>query len=132
MTAATSTASTPWVRNTGAGAINLAGWKLDAGDRSQRFSLASYPLKKGATVRIHTGRGMTRAGHLYLGAGWPIWNNDGDTATLIDPHKSQAHPDSLVIASISCDISGSTRPQDRTHHLHRRPIRQCGSDATTH
>jgi P pilus assembly chaperone PapD len=75
------------VRNTGAAAINLAGWKLDAGDRSQRFILASYPLKKGATVQIHTGRGTTRAGHLFLGSGRPIWNNDGDTATLIDPHN---------------------------------------------
>ena len=75
------------VRNTGAAAVNLAGWKLDAGDRSQRFSLASYPLKKGATVRIHTGRGTTRAGHLFLGSGRPIWNNDGDTAILIDPHN---------------------------------------------
>ena len=55
------------VRNTGAAAVNLAGWKLDAGDRSQRFSLASYPLKKGATVRIHTGRGTTRAGLCFSG-----------------------------------------------------------------
>jgi competence protein ComEC len=85
MTAATSTASTALIRNTGAAAINLAGWKLHAGDRGQRFSLASYPLKKGATVRIHTGRGATRAGHLYLGSGRPIWNNDGDSAALIDP-----------------------------------------------
>jgi hypothetical protein len=75
------------VRNTGAAAINLASWKLDAGDRSQRFTLASYPLKKGATVRIHTGHGTTKPGHLYLGSGRPIWNNDGDTATLIDPHN---------------------------------------------
>ena len=75
------------VRNTGAAAINLAGWKLSAGDRGQRFSLVRYPLKKGATVRIHTGRGTTKPGHLYLGSGRPIWNNDGDTATLIDPHN---------------------------------------------
>jgi hypothetical protein len=75
------------VRNIGAAAINLAGWKLDAGDRSQRFSLPSYPVKKGATVRIHTGRGTTKAGHLYLGSGRPIWNNDGDSATFIDPHN---------------------------------------------
>jgi Lamin Tail Domain len=73
------------VRNTGAAAINLVGWNLDAGDRGQRFSLARYSLKKGATVRIHTGRGTTRAGHLFLGSGRPIWNNDGDSATLIDP-----------------------------------------------
>jgi hypothetical protein len=78
------------VRNTGAVAINLAGWQLDAGDRSQRFSLPSYPLKKGATVRIHTGRGTTKPGHLYLGSGRAIGNNDGDTATLIDPHNIAA------------------------------------------
>jgi competence protein ComEC len=76
------------VRNTDAAATNLARWKLDAGDRSQRFSLPSYPLKKGATVRIHTGRGTTRAGHLFLGSGRPIWSNDGDTATLIDPNSA--------------------------------------------
>jgi hypothetical protein len=29
----------------------------------------------------------TRAGHLYLGSGRPIWNNDGDTDSLIDPHN---------------------------------------------
>ena len=75
------------VRNTGGAAINLAGWKLDAGDRSQRFTLASYTLKKGATVPIHTGRGTTTAGHLFLGSGRPIWNNDGDSATLYDPHN---------------------------------------------
>ena len=23
----------------------------------------------------------------YLGSGRPIWDNDGDTATLIDPHN---------------------------------------------
>jgi hypothetical protein len=77
------------VRNTGAAAINLAGWKLDAGDRSQRFTLASYPLKKGATVRIHTGRGITKAGHLHLGSGrvGRSGTTMGDTATLIDPHN---------------------------------------------
>ena len=77
------------VRNTGAAAINLAGWKLSAGDRDQRFSLARYPLKKNATVRIHTGRGTSRAGHLFLGSGRPIWNNGGDSATLIDPTTSR-------------------------------------------
>jgi hypothetical protein len=34
-TAATSTTSTSLVRNSAAIAINLAGWKLDAGDQSQ-------------------------------------------------------------------------------------------------
>jgi competence protein ComEC len=52
------------IRNTGRAAINLACWKLDAGDPGQRFTLPGYGLRTGATVRIHTGRGTTRAGHL--------------------------------------------------------------------
>jgi hypothetical protein len=28
-----------------------------------------------------------KAGHLFLGSSRPIWNNDGDTATLIDPQN---------------------------------------------
>ena len=28
--------------------------------------------------------------------------------------------------------SWTDNPQDRAHHLPRRPTRQCGSDATTH
>jgi hypothetical protein len=37
---------------------------------------------------VSAGRSSTRkAGHLYLGSGRPIWNNDGDTATLIDPYN---------------------------------------------
>jgi hypothetical protein len=38
-------------------------------------------------VRIHTGRGTARAGHLFFGSDRPVWNNDGDIATLIDPHN---------------------------------------------
>jgi hypothetical protein len=34
------------VRNTGAAAVNLAGWKLDAGDRSQRFSLPAMSSRR--------------------------------------------------------------------------------------
>jgi hypothetical protein len=48
---------------------------------------ASHHLKKGATVRIHTSRGTARAGHLFLGSDRPIWNGDGDTAILVDPHN---------------------------------------------
>jgi competence protein ComEC len=75
------------VRNTGRTAIDLAGWRLDAGDGSQRFTLPGYRLRPGATVRVHTGRGTTRAGHLFLGSSRPVWSNDGDTGTLVDPHN---------------------------------------------
>ena len=55
---------------------------------SGRYSFALRPRATGTSWwRIHTGRGTTRAGHLFLGSGRPIWNNDGDTANLIDPHN---------------------------------------------
>ena len=61
---------------------------LEAGRRRSQPTLHAGQLPaQEATVRIHTGRGTNRAGHLYLGSGRPIWNNDGDTATLIDPHN---------------------------------------------
>ena len=51
-------------------------------ERLSSYNPATHDLV--GTVPIHTGRGTSRAGHLFLGSGRPIWNNDGDSATLID------------------------------------------------
>ena len=66
---------------------NLAGWHLDAGDRNQRYPLNSYPQAMRHGAGPHRSA-ATRAGHLYLGSGRPIWNNDRDAAILIDPTAS--------------------------------------------
>jgi hypothetical protein len=76
------------VKNTGSVTINLKDWVVDASP--QRRALPSYTLKPGATVRIHTGSGSQASGRIYLGYKAPIWNNDGDTGRLYDPHGSLA------------------------------------------
>ena len=64
----------------------------------------------------------------------PVWNTNARTdgprlpsrraiSRSDSPCRQRAH-------TSSCSAADS--PQDRTHHLHRRRIRQCGGDATTH
>ncbi len=76
------------VKNIGGTAINLAKWKLDAGDGKVR-TLPSYTLAKGATVRLHTGSGTNSSGHIYLKFGSPIWNDTSDTGKLFDPNGTR-------------------------------------------
>lgn len=73
------------VKNTGATAINLQNWKLDAGDGKVR-TLPSYALAKGSIVRLHTGSGTNGNGHIYLRFGTPIWNDAADIGKLFDPY----------------------------------------------
>ncbi|NEE02587.1 lamin tail domain-containing protein [Phytoactinopolyspora halotolerans] len=76
------------VKNTGSVTINLKDWTLDA--TPQRKSLPSYTLSPGKSVRIHTGSGSQRTGHIYLGYNSPIWNNDGDVGRLYDRYGNRA------------------------------------------
>lgn len=76
------------VKNPGVVNINLGGWDLSA--NPQRRTLPSYTLRAGATVRIHTGSGSQRAGHIYLGYKAPIWNNDGDVGRLYDRYGNRS------------------------------------------
>lgn len=71
------------VKNTGSTAINLNGWKLDAGSGKVR-TLPTYILGAGSTVKLHTGRGSQSSGHIYLRFGAPIWRDTYDTGRLID------------------------------------------------
>jgi hypothetical protein len=61
--------------------------------------LNSYPqaMRHGADPHRSA---ATRAGHLYLGSGRPIWNNDRDAAILIDPTASpSATPSGVAIGA---------------------------------
>lgn len=70
------------LKNTGRITVNLRGWRLYAGDAGQTFTLPSYSLAPGATVRVRTGSSGSGI-RLYYGK--PIWNNDGETGKLYDP-----------------------------------------------
>jgi hypothetical protein len=63
----------------------------------------------------------------------PVWSTNARTDGPRLPNRraiSRTDSPCRHRAQIST-CSAADSPQDRTHHLHTRPIRQCGSDATT-
>lgn len=70
--------------NQGEEAIELTGWLLQDNARSPHvFTFPTFTLAAGATVQVWVGSGQNDAANLYWGFGAPVWNNDGDTATLL-------------------------------------------------
>ncbi len=67
--------------------LSMLGWKVEDEGPNHTYRFPnSYSLAAGATVRIHTGCGANDAEHLYwCKGGSAVWNNDGDTVTLIGP-----------------------------------------------
>ena len=62
---------------------NLSGWILsDKAGHSYLFP--ETILKPDDTVKVHTGSGTDTGTDLYWGSKSPIWNNNGDVATLYD------------------------------------------------
>ncbi|MBA2282415.1 MAG: lamin tail domain-containing protein, partial [Acidimicrobiia bacterium] len=78
-----------WVelRNTGAVAVDLTGWRVRDESSSHRFAFpAGFTLEAGAAVRVRSGCGPDTASDLFwCVSGSAVWNNDGDTAFLLDP-----------------------------------------------
>lgn len=75
-----------WVEITNEGEENVKmdGWTLeDEGGHIYEFP-SNFILAKGDSVKIHAGNGEDTSSDLFWGYGKPIWNNDGDTATLKD------------------------------------------------
>ena len=76
-----------WVRltNNTKKTVQLKGWTVrDKSSHVFTFK-ASYSLKPGARVYVHTGRGTNGkpdGNDVYWGSRAYIWNNTGDTATL--------------------------------------------------
>jgi micrococcal nuclease len=64
--------------------VDLSGWTL----RDEAGHVYEFPdgtrLARGEAVVVHTGSGTDGGGDLYWGRSRPVWNNDGDTATLRD------------------------------------------------
>jgi hypothetical protein len=75
------------VQSSGAVAVDLTGWGVRDESSSHRFSFPTgFTLDAGARVRIRSGCGTDAADELFwCTSGSAIWNNDGDTAFLVDP-----------------------------------------------
>jgi endonuclease YncB( thermonuclease family) len=97
------------VKNENGGSVDLSGYTLeDAAGATYTFP-SGFTLADGATVRVHTGSGTDSSTDLYWGRGSAVWNNSGDTATLVtaggDVVRDYTYPApySLSIPTISED-----------------------------
>lgn len=68
--------------NDGAAAVNLSGWKIV--DQSRAYTFGDVTIAGGGgKIRLHTGKGTNSKTDVYWGSGNYVWNNTGDTATLL-------------------------------------------------
>ncbi|MCB0127386.1 MAG: lamin tail domain-containing protein [Caldilineaceae bacterium] len=72
------------ITNVGTAAINLGGWRLNAGDNGQDFRFPSVDLAPGQSVRVYTNQIHPESGGFSFGKGSAIWNNKGDCGLLFD------------------------------------------------
>ena len=71
------------IENQGTANENMTGWKLK-NDENETFRFPAFTLKAGAGVTVWTKEGINTETDLYWGSETPIWNNQGDCATLLD------------------------------------------------
>ena len=74
------------VRNSGPTPVDMTGWKLRDDSTQNRFWFpAGFTLAGGRQVTVHVGRGDDRDDALFWGRRYPVWDNFGDMALLLDP-----------------------------------------------
>ncbi len=77
------------LRNDAGVPVNLAGWTLrDAAETVYTFP--DVTLEAAGALTVWVKAGTNGAANLYWGRTGPVWNNDGDTATLRRPNASVA------------------------------------------
>lgn len=78
-----------WVRidNDGSDDVDLTGWSVRDESSTNRYRFPDgFVLATGGSVTLRTGCGTDDADDLYwCRSGSAVWNNDGDTAFLLDP-----------------------------------------------
>jgi len=67
--------------------VDLTGWGVRDESSSHRFTFPEdFTLDAGERVRVHSGCGTDSTSELFwCTSGSAIWNNDGDTAFVVDP-----------------------------------------------
>jgi hypothetical protein len=76
------------IRNDGAGPVDLTDWDIKDESAGNRYRFpAGFTLAPDETVTVRSGCGVDSGTELFwCSVGAAIWNNDGDTAFLTDPH----------------------------------------------
>jgi hypothetical protein len=70
------------ITNNGGSAVNLAGWRLNAGDPGQDFSFPSFELQPGQSCRVYTNEDHPDTCGFSFGSGTALWANGGDCGYL--------------------------------------------------
>ena len=74
------------IRNADRVPVDMSGWKLrDDSTQNRYWFPKGFKLAAGAEVTVHVGSGDDTATDLYWGRRYPVWDNFGDTALLLDP-----------------------------------------------
>jgi hypothetical protein len=87
--------------NTGTSAVDLLGWAVvDRAGHTYRFPATT--VAAGRQVHVHTGIGTDTPTRRYWGRTRAVWNNTGDTITLVGA-------DGLVRDQVTAHPQGGTR-----------------------
>jgi hypothetical protein len=72
------------IKNLSDNDVDMSGWRLCDYGNHHIYHFGEFRLASGATVKVYSGCGTDSLAELYWGSGGHIWNNDGDTASLIN------------------------------------------------
>lgn len=70
------------ILNRGGVAVNLGGWRLNAGEPDQNFYFPSFDLQPGQSCRIYTNEAHPESCGFSFGRGDAIWRNSNDCGYL--------------------------------------------------
>ncbi len=70
------------IKNTGSSAVNLAGWRLNAGAEGQDFYFPDYTMVPGEVCRVYTDENHPEYCGFSFGSGQALWANSGDCGYL--------------------------------------------------
>lgn len=109
------------IRNSGDVPVDLTGWAMRDESASNRFAFpVGFTLAAAETATIYSGCGDNSAADLYwCSRGSAIWNNDGDTAFLLDPSGNVHHtypyvPQATTTSSTTTTTSTTTTAPSTT------------------
>jgi len=70
--------------NQGGAAVDMKGWRLNAGNPGQDFFFPEFTLGQGQTCRVYTNESHPDSGGFSFGSGRALWANKGDCGYLYD------------------------------------------------
>ena len=70
------------IKNIGGQAVNIGGWRLNAGDPGQNFYFPSFSMQPNQECRVYTDEYHPESCGFNFGSGNALWSNGGDCGYL--------------------------------------------------